>query len=66
VKSSITSKVEDEMGGECSMHRIYEKCVHFLVGKSETKTREGSIRMYRRKTGWEGVDWIRMAQDREQ
>jgi hypothetical protein len=30
---------EDEMGGEYSTHRIYEKCVHNLVGKSKGRSR---------------------------
>jgi hypothetical protein len=27
---------------------------------------ESSIIMYRRELGWEGVDWIHLAQDRDQ
>jgi hypothetical protein len=27
---------------------------------------EGNIRMDLRKIGWEGIDWIRLAQDRDQ
>jgi hypothetical protein len=27
---------------------------------------KGNIRMYLRERGWEGVDWIHLAQDREQ
>jgi hypothetical protein len=47
---------------------------NILVGKSEGKrplTRprcrwEDNIRMYLRKIGWEGVDWMHLAQDRDQ
>jgi hypothetical protein len=45
-----------------------------IAGKSEGKRplgrprhrREGNIRIGFRETGWEGVDWMHLAQDREQ
>jgi hypothetical protein len=45
-----------------------------LVGKPEGKRplgsprrrREDNIRMDLREIGWEGVDWIHLAQDRDQ
>jgi hypothetical protein len=47
---------------------------NILVGKSEgrrplerTRPRyEDNIRMYFRDIGWEGVDWMHLAQDRDQ
>jgi hypothetical protein len=47
---------------------------NILVGKSEGKRPfrrcrhiwEDNIRMDLRKTGWEGVDWIHLAQDKDQ
>jgi hypothetical protein len=45
-----------------------------LVGKPEGKTPLGrsrrrwkdNIKIYLRKTGWDGMDWIELAQDRDQ
>jgi hypothetical protein len=42
-----------------------------LVGKSERKRPpkrrwEDNIKMYLREIGWSGVDWINLAQDRDQ
>jgi hypothetical protein len=47
---------------------------NILIGKPEGKRPlgrprhrwEDNIRMYRRKIGWEGMDWIHLAQDRDQ
>jgi hypothetical protein len=55
------------MGEERKVYRV-------LVGKPEGKRPlgrprhrwENGIRMDLRETGWCGVDWIRMAQDRDQ
>jgi hypothetical protein len=49
------------------------KVYKFWVGKPEGKRQlgrarrrwEDGIRMYLRETGLEGVDWIRLAQDRD-
>jgi len=46
---------------------------HILVGKRERKRQlgrpghrlEDNIRMNLREIGWEGVDWIHLAQDRD-
>jgi hypothetical protein len=61
------------MGGACSTHGKDEK-YNILVGKPEWKRPLGSprhrwidnIRMDLREKGWEGVDWIHLAQDRDQ
>jgi hypothetical protein len=45
-----------------------------LVGKPEEKRRVGrprrrwvdNIKMHRREIGWDGMDWIELAQDRDQ
>jgi hypothetical protein len=55
------------MGKERKVYKV-------LVGKPEGKRpldrprrrREDEIRMDLRVTGWEGVDWIRLAQSRDQ
>jgi hypothetical protein len=47
---------------------------NILVGKSESKRtlgrpksrREGNIRMDLKEIGWKSVDWIHLAQDRDQ
>jgi len=58
----------------CSKHGRDEKYILNLVGKPEGKIpsgrrrrrREGKIVMDRREIGWEGVDWVDLAQDRDQ
>jgi len=50
------------MGETCSTRRRGEKCVQILVGRSRRRC-EDNIRMDRRKTVWQGVDWINLAQD---
>jgi len=65
---------EYEMGGRCSTHWI-RNAYEILVGihherkKPLGRTRcrwEDNIRRDLREIGWEGVDWIHLAQDREQ
>jgi len=52
------------------MRNAYKILVRRLVGKrhlGRPKCRqENNIRMTLTETGWEGVDWIYLAQDREQ
>jgi hypothetical protein len=36
-----------------------------LVGKPESRRWEDGIRMDLREIGWEGVEWIQLAQNRE-
>jgi hypothetical protein len=55
----------------CNTHEEMRNAYQILVGKSEGKRLlgrlrrrwEDNIRMDLRKTGWEGVDWIHLAQD---
>jgi hypothetical protein len=65
---------EDVMSGACSMDGRYKR-IYIFLGKAESKRRfgrprrrwEGNIRMdLIRVIGWEGVDWIHLAQDRDQ
>jgi hypothetical protein len=61
------------MGGKCSTHGRDEKCVENFGQKSrqdETTQRprhrrEDNIRIDLRETGWEGVDWMHLVQDRD-
>jgi hypothetical protein len=65
---------EDEIGGVCSTHGTYENCILTLVGKPEGKKplgrprrrREDNIRLHVTEIGLESVDWIQLAQDRDQ
>jgi hypothetical protein len=55
------------MGAKMNAYRI-------LVGKTERKRPLGrprrrwvdNVKMYLRETGWDGVDWIHLAQHRDQ
>jgi len=56
------------MNGTCSTHRRGEKCIEFW---SEDLGIDGRvilewIRIDLREIWWEGVDWIHLAQDRDQ
>jgi hypothetical protein len=52
----------------------YEKCINIFVGKPEGKRqlgrprlrREDNIRMDLRGKGWGSVNWMHLAQDRDQ
>jgi len=65
---------EDEMSRVCSTCGRYENVLQILIGIPEGKrplgrTRhrwEDNIKMYLTEIGWEGVDWIHLAQDRDQ
>jgi hypothetical protein len=65
---------EDEMGRACSTNREKSNPYRILVGKPEGKISlgrsrrrwEDNIRMDLRKIGWGGMDWIDLAQDRDQ
>jgi hypothetical protein len=64
---------KDEMGGICSMDgemSAYNNLVGKLEGKGPcgrpTCRQEVNIRMDLREIGWEGVDWILLAEDRDQ
>jgi hypothetical protein len=62
------------MGGACSTNGEKKNAYRILVGKPEGKRplgrqrrrRVDKIKMEHRKIGCDGVDWIDMAQDRDQ
>jgi hypothetical protein len=64
----------DEMGGACSTNGEKRNTYRILVGKPEGKRPLGrprrrweyNIKMALRKTGWGGMGWIDLAQDRDQ
>jgi hypothetical protein len=64
----------DEMGGACSTHGEKRNACRNLVGKPEGKRSlgkprrkwEDSIKMDLREIGWGDMDWIDLAQDRDQ
>jgi hypothetical protein len=45
-----------------------EECIYDIGGRARRKetTRKTNIKMDLREIGWDGVDWIELAQDREQ
>jgi hypothetical protein len=63
----------NEVGGTCGTHRRGEESVQVLVGKPEGKRPlrrprrrwEDGMRLDLREIGLGGVDWIRLAQDRD-
>jgi hypothetical protein len=63
----------NEVGGACGTHGRGRKVYKVLVGKPEGKRPlgrprrrwEDGIRMGLREIGLEGVDWIRLSQDRD-
>jgi hypothetical protein len=62
------------MGGACSTNGANRNAYRILVGKPEGQRPLGrprrrwvdNIEMYLREIGWDGVDWIDRAQDRDQ
>jgi hypothetical protein len=62
------------MGGACSAHGTDEEYVQVLVRKPEGKRLqerprrkwECNIKMYLRDIAWSGMDWIYLAQDKDQ
>jgi hypothetical protein len=57
------------MGMECSTNGEKRNAYRILVGKPLGITRRRSadnIKMDLRETGWSGMDWIDLAQDRDQ
>jgi len=62
------------MGRACNTNGRDEKCIRYFVGKPEGKIPlgrprrrcEDNIRMDLKEIGWEGVDCMRLAQDRDQ
>jgi hypothetical protein len=65
-------RLYNEMGGVCSSHG--RNAYRILVGKPERKRPffrprcrwEGNIKMYFKEIGYEGADWVYLAQDRDQ
>jgi hypothetical protein len=63
----------DEMGRVCGMHGGKEKCIKVLVENVEGKRPPESLRhrwkdnikIGLQETGWEGMDWFHLAQDRD-
>jgi hypothetical protein len=77
MRSFIICNLQDkknEMGGACSTMGEKRNAYRILVGKAERKRPLGrprcrsidNIRMYLGEIGWDSVDWIDMAQDRDQ
>jgi hypothetical protein len=60
---------EVEMGGTCSRHGRDEKCYTIFVGKPKRKRPFGrpkrNILINLAEIGWEDVNWINLAQDRD-
>jgi hypothetical protein len=64
----------EEIGGICSAYGRNYKCAQLLVGKPEgerppgrpTRRWENNIRMNLGEIGRKGVDWMHVAQDRNQ
>jgi hypothetical protein len=62
------------MGGACSTHGKNRNAYRVLVGKPEGKRPlrrprrrwKGNIKMDLSEIGWSGMDWIDLAQDRDQ
>ena len=60
------------MGGSYGTYGRQERFIQDSVGRAEKKRllgrlmgrREGSINIYQREIGWEGMDWIVVAQVR--
>jgi hypothetical protein len=65
---------EDEMGGACSTNGENRNAYRSLVGKPEGKRPVGRsrhrwediIKIHFREIGWGSMDWINLAQDRDQ
>jgi hypothetical protein len=66
--------MENEMGRACSTNGEKRNAYRLLVGKPEGKRPlgrprhrwEDNVRINLREIGWAGMDWIDLAQDRDQ
>jgi hypothetical protein len=64
---------DDEMGRTCSTNGENKNAYRILVGKPEGKRplgrprhrRVDNIKIDYRETEWDGMDWIKLAQDRD-
>jgi hypothetical protein len=71
---TCTTIKEDEMRRACSTNGETRNAYKILVGKPEGKRPLGrprcswvdNMKMDLREIGWDGMDWIELAQDREQ
>jgi hypothetical protein len=71
---SLGVVAEDEMGRACSTNGEKRNAYRVLVGKPNGKRPPGrpirrwvdNIKIYLREIGWNGRDWIDLAQDRDQ
>jgi hypothetical protein len=62
------------MGRTCSTNRGEEECIQDIGGKARRKETNGktktwwvdNIKMDLREAGWDGMDWIVLAEDRDQ
>jgi hypothetical protein len=72
--SIIKSVMKDEMGGACSKNGEKKNAFRILVGKPDGNKPLGrprrrwvdNVKMDLKQIRWDGVDWIDMAQDRDQ
>jgi hypothetical protein len=63
----------NKVDGACSTYRGGERCIQDIGGGPEGRRPlgrprrrwEDNIKMDLKEVGWEGVDWIHMAQDRD-
>jgi hypothetical protein len=61
------------MDRECSTHGAIRNAYRIVVGKSEWKrqferprrTWEDNIKLFLREIGWEDLNWIHLAEDRD-
>jgi hypothetical protein len=66
--------MEGEVGRACSTNEERSDVYRILVGKPEGKSPLGrprrrwvdNIKMDLRETGWDGMDWIDLAEDRDE
>jgi hypothetical protein len=69
-KYNYNDKIKnDGMDRACNTHGEEVECIQGLVGKPEGRRRhrwEDNIMMDGRERGWGGMDWIHLAQDRDQ
>jgi hypothetical protein len=62
------------LGRACSRHESKKNAYRILVGKPEGKRTlgtprcrwEDNVKMDLKEIGWDGIDWVDLAQDRDQ
>ena len=68
----LGDQIKDEMGGSCGKHVRNQNCIGSFCRNRMTKDqaerptsrKEDNIKKVLNEMGWEGVDWINLAQDR--